>query len=88
MSVFSFRAEFLEDFITFKNVCAEQGISFNATVYIDAKLPDVCVEFEVDVAIEVLMTVLRSIVDSHVMLQTLEPLPLKDNPCKRDYDRW
>ena len=85
--IFSFRGEFGQDVIVFKNRCKEEGIVIkNTTEDPYGSTPDVGVEIETTATKEVILDVMRKIEDSHVMIQTLREIPLAKNNLERDYD--
>lgn len=86
MAFFSFRAECPADVLEFERACALAKITTSLAKLPDGTYPDVEVELETPVAIDALRAVMRSIVDGHVMLQTLRECRLKDNSLERDYD--
>jgi hypothetical protein len=71
MAYFSFRAECPADVAEFKSACAAAGVTISLNEQPDANFPDVEVELEASVALAALRDVVRSVVDGHVMLQTL-----------------
>lgn len=50
-------------------------------------MPDQEIEIRTELTLDELLTMIRAIPDGHVMLQTLEPVPLAENSLERDYDR-
>ncbi|HCF9660107.1 TPA: hypothetical protein NI776_001834 [Pseudomonas aeruginosa] len=89
LNTFSFRAEGENDVVLF--LAAVEAHRFtvqgSGTVLPDADgLPDVDVEIQTSATLEQLQDVLRTLEDSHVMLQTLRQLPLDINSLERDYD--
>lgn len=86
MAFFSFRAECPADVAEFKSACAAGGVTTSLTAQPDAQLPDVEVELEASVPLAALRDVMRSVLDGHVMLQTLRECRLKDNALERDYE--
>lgn len=50
-------------------------------------LPDQEIEIRTELTFDELVALIRAIPDSHVMLQTLEAVPLAQNSLERDYDR-
>lgn len=86
MAFFSFRAECLHDVEAFERECVLAKITTSMQKRRHDEYPDVDVEVEAPVHIEVLRHVMRNVVDGHVMLQTLRECRLKDNSLERDYD--
>jgi hypothetical protein len=87
LATFSFRAECDGDAIQFLATAEALGHKVQGTVHPDDDgLPDVEVEVRTDATLEQLQDVLRSMVDAHVMLQTLQQLPLDANSLERNYD--
>lgn len=86
MAFFSFRAECPADVIEFERACALAKITTSLAQRPDGTYPDVEVELESPVSIDVLRNVMRGVVEGHVMLQTLRECRLKDNSLERDYD--
>lgn len=85
--IFSFRGEFGQDVIVFKNRCKEEGIVIkNITEDPYGSTPDVQVEIKTTASEDDILNVMRGIVDSHVMIQTLRPIPLADNNLERNYE--
>lgn len=91
-NIFSFRAECAHDVTEFIVAAHKAGVPavltrvnpmmFNAT---DA-MPDTTAEvFSNGGTLEQMREVMRTIPDSHVMLQTLRQVPLKDNSLEREY---
>ena len=50
------------------------------------RYPDVQVEIKTTASEDDILNVMRGIVDSHVMIQTLRPIPLADNNLERNYE--
>jgi hypothetical protein len=86
MAFFSFRAECPADVAEFKSACVAGGVTTSLAAQPDAEFPDVEVELEASVTLAKLRDVIRSVVDGHVMLQTLRECRLKDNALERDYE--
>lgn len=86
MTFFSFRAECPADVSEFQAACATAGVTTSLTAKPDSEFPDVEIELEASVTLEVLRGVMRKVVDGHVMLQTLKACRLKDNTLARDYE--
>jgi len=72
--------------IEFERACALAKITTALAQRPVGTYPDVEVELESPVSIDVLRNVMRGVVDGHVMLQTLRECRLKDNSLERDYD--
>lgn len=45
---------------------------------------DLLIEFEVNATIDELLAALRTITDTHVLRETLRPVPLSENSLERD----
>ena len=87
LQTFSFRAECLVDVQAFNKLLSSRGfISELKTEADDAGLPDVEVEMKAGATLGQLRELLRHVVDGHVILQTLRPVPLSENSLERDYD--
>ncbi|WP_163575295.1 hypothetical protein [Halomonas faecis] len=84
---YSFRAECDYDTQQFLRAIDLSGFTITGLVIdpIDG-LPDVQMQITTDASLEQLRDILRSITDSHVMLQTLRQAPLAGNSLKRDYE--
>lgn len=87
-SVFSFRAECMQDVYEFATGLHEAGIRLVSWTMTsdDARLPDVACEFAVeqdDVEIAEMIAVTNDIVDIHVLHETLRPGPLSENSLER-----
>lgn len=92
-TTYSCRFEFTHDFTAFVIAAHKQGVQINTSELHHVKRegdkypgPDVYVEFMAEVPLDKLQAILRGGVDLHVGLQTLRPVPLKDNPLSRDYN--
>jgi hypothetical protein len=75
MTKYKFRAECVSDVEAFKDNLRELGTFslFVKQMQIDGiPVPDVEVELEVDSNMEQVLDTMRRVVDSHVMIQTLE----------------
>lgn len=86
MKTYSFRAECDYDVSAFfhnaKKIAVETGSEF-----IDDGISNgVGQQFRSSMSLETLRGILRLQQDSHVILQTLRPLPLNLNDLNRDYD--
>jgi len=77
MAFFSFRAECPADVIEFESACARAKITTSLAKRPDGEFPDIEVELETPVGLETLRDVMRSVVDGHVMLQTLRECRLE-----------
>lgn len=83
----SFRAEFSSDFTQLKALIKESGIRLIRFTELFEENIETVVEMEIDTDMETLEDLIRKIPNHHVMLQTILPVPLKDNNCERDYDK-
>jgi hypothetical protein len=90
MQVFSFRAECKHDIDEFVKLCKVKKVTIKITKCFCAPqqpdLPDRIVELQSDNTIAELLEVLRSVDDSHVIIQTIRPVTLEENSLKRDFD--
>ena len=86
MTIYSFRAECLADAEAFQAQIPESAEVQRWEASTDVGYPDVEVEFETDAPLAALRAMLRKTVDGHVMLQTLQAVPLADNSLERDFD--
>lgn len=86
MPFYSFRAECPADVEQFKIACVNAGVTTSLTEHPDEGLPDVDVELESAASIDTLRDLMRSVVDGHVVLQTIKECRLKDNSLERNYD--
>lgn len=88
MNIYSLRAECMADADQLKKLvnvaCAVSELSMKAD---EDGMPDQEIEIRTELTLDELLTMIRAIPDGHVMLQTLEPLPLAENSLERDYDR-
>lgn len=88
MNVFSLRAECVSDTDKLRS---SVGAAFPMSVFSmhsdEGGLPDQEVEIRTELGLEELQAMIRSIPDGHVMLQTLQAVPLAENSLERDYDR-
>lgn len=85
LPVYSFRAELPQDVGKLLYALSKRNIFFKYSKQGTSHLPDVYVELRTNATIEALRDTLRTIEDSHVMLQTLRALPLKENDLERDF---
>lgn len=88
MNIYSLRAECTADADQLKKLvnvaCAVSELSMKAD---EDGMPDQEIEIRTELTLDELLTMIRTIPDGHVMLQTLEPVPLAENSLERDYDR-
>lgn len=89
---FSFRAECAHDVTEFVVAAHKAGVAvvvtrLNPMMFNETDpMPDTTAEFYCHGgALEQMRDVLRTIPDSHVMLQTIQQVRLKDNKLERDY---
>lgn len=88
MTTYSFRAENVSDVSVFMAHCRTNTLlTHPVTTYVDPQVLEPLVEFVSHATYEELLEVMRRVTDGHVMIQTFEPAPLAQNPCKRDYSR-
>lgn len=81
----SFRAECEHDVRLLFEAILKEGFQLKRSIKRSQKFPDVSVEMQTSASLEEIQQMLREIPDSHVMLQTLRPLLLKDNNLERDW---
>ncbi|OJW46185.1 MAG: hypothetical protein BGO63_03705 [Candidatus Accumulibacter sp. 66-26] len=84
MTIYSFRAECPADVEAFKAKCVDARVRVVTREEPDKLFPDVEVEMETEASMDALQTLLREVVDGHVMLQTLRACPLSENSLERD----
>lgn len=88
MAVFSFRAECQGDVDKLELQLKLVTARYVLTVIPDNQGdPDVDVQLLVDLEQRDLDSMIASVVDGHVMYQTLRPVPLPDNTLERDPNR-
>ncbi len=85
MAVYSFRAEFQSDVDHLFALFKTHSITHTAVVLPDDVIPDVVVELTTDAELEQLLFLLQKIPDSHVIIDTLRPLPIKENHMDRNH---
>lgn len=85
MFIYSFRSECPPDILEFQKVCHKTNIMILIR-FLSYNEPELGVEFESPHKIEELMEAISSIVDGHVMLQTLRKCSLAKNSLKRNFD--
>ena len=84
---FSFRAECSRDLNAFIQQAVDADIDLDIRqITVTDPINEPHVEFRTDVSLKLLRNLLRTITDSHVMLQTLREEPLSENSLERDYD--
>lgn len=85
--IYSFRAEYNGDVERFREQIMERHNPVVLLYRTDSTgLPDVEVEFKSSLTLEELRGILNEQIDSHVMVQTLRPVPLALNSLERDRD--
>jgi hypothetical protein len=90
-TTYSFRAESPVDVANFILAIVQEGIfligSQMSSLILTGPLysGEVTFQFESLSPLEEIRRVMRTIEDSHVMLQTLLPVPLSENRCERDF---
>lgn len=87
LNTVSYRAECQGDVTTLNHTLLTKGLCHRITRYEpDLKLGEVLVEMQVwnNCTIEDVKSVLRNQIDSHVLLETLRPVPMSDNTMERD----
>jgi hypothetical protein len=97
MNYFSFRAECVLDIDRFIRefrleyprsypLCGEGPFAFNSITVYDQ---DLKVEFYSGCTLNAVKKVMEIIADSHVMIETLRPVPLAENSLEREYQaQW
>lgn len=87
ITTYSFRAECIADIEQFASACKSAGLVINndKPSSIDEMTPDACFEFQATADIETLRTLLSTVPDGHVMLETLRACALSENSLERDY---
>lgn len=89
IKVYSFRAECQADAEKLRDRCTEVYIKMDMTIMPHGEgFPDVKVEMQTDASMNQLHDILRTMDDSHVMLQTLRQVPLAENSLERDHGLW
>jgi len=83
MTIYSFRAECQTDADALHNAILSAQYSSSMRRVSHLPFPDVDVELLTDASLETLRQLLRGIVDSHVMTETLRPCPLPENSLRR-----
>lgn len=83
MTIFSFRAECLNDVNLFVSNDTPALWIKTTRVVPDQGFPDVEVEIETNATIEQLHEWLNKQPDSHIIYETLRPVPLSENPLTR-----
>lgn len=84
MNTYSFRAEFPSDANAFLQQAYQKDITLTHFIP-DRDMPDVVVQFSSEYSLEDFRAIMRTIPDSHVMIQTLQPKSIKDSDIERDY---
>ncbi len=81
----SFRAECEHDVrLLFEAILAE-GFMLKRSIDRSQMFPDVRVEITTSANLEEIMAIMRTIPDSHVMMQTLRAVPLNENSLEREF---
>jgi hypothetical protein len=80
MNTFSFRAECGVDVTNFINQSRQDGV---VTI---TKSNGIGFEIQCTQSFEAVQEAMRRVIDGHVMLQTLRPVPLSQNSLNRNYD--
>ena len=83
-NIFSFRAECEHDIRLLFEAMMQQGYRLKRTVK-RGIMPDVSVEIRTSATQQEVIELLSQIPDSHVMIQTLRPVLMKDNSMERDW---
>lgn len=83
MGIYSFRAECQTDVEGFRQALNAAEISHSIDCRPDSQFPDVDVELKTDATLEILKTLLRTVPDGHVMVETLRAGPLAENSLER-----
>ena len=92
MNVYSFRSECIGDALKFLSEVINTAFKWNVEggCMADVQLNHLSMgeyqcEFKSLLDFNVIQSVCRTIVDGHVMLQTLRPIPLSENSLSRDH---
>lgn len=91
MKTYSFRAECLMDIERFQRRCRASFPHVLKMRKIRLKHEDgresgeIAVELHTPLGLDYLRGIMRQVVDGHVMLQTLRPIPLAENKLERDF---
>ncbi|NNM56499.1 hypothetical protein [Acidocella sp.] len=85
-AIFSFRAECRQDVSEFERRCHIAGLQPLLTIHKVENYPDVHIEMRTVASIEKLKTIMRRVIDSHVMIETLRECPLAENSLEREYE--
>ena len=86
MQVYSFRVEVGEDFDLFLKNAQEQGHVVEVDLRLtDRRMPEQHIQIKVDLPLEELRALMRLQEDSHLMVQTVRPLPMSKNDLSRDW---
>jgi hypothetical protein len=89
MRVWSFRAECQADAEKFRDRCLEVQIKMTMDIVPDGGgFPDVEAEMNTDATMNQMHDILRTMPDSHVMIQTLRECPRAENSMERDTTIW
>lgn len=83
---YSFRAECGYDLALFYCNAKQRAIETGSQFIDDQITNGIGFQFRSSMSLETLRDVLRQQIDSHVILQTLQPLPLAGRSLNRDYD--
>lgn len=86
MPIYSFRAECIADVKALHKLLRDQGVTSELSVNDHSEIPDTRVELHAKISQEALMQSIRAVPDGHVMLQTLQPVPLAANSLERNFD--
>jgi len=89
LKTYSFRAECIADVEGLKvSLAKRSGARVELKVIPFIGEADVHVEMKSDLSLREMRNSIRKVMDGHVMLQTLRPIPLEANSLERDYDLW
>lgn len=88
MNVYSLRSECMIDADRLrKSMNRACIVSETSIATIQEGYPDQQIEIRTELSLNEVMDLIRAIPDGHVMLQTLEAVPLADNQLERNYER-
>lgn len=81
-TIYSLRAELDCDVVEFSKTLEERGVY---SVIIPLSMGEVAMEFEMSEDLHSVRTLLSEQTDSHVMVDTVRPIPFSQNDCSRQW---